>query len=562
MVPWLSRGAGRYLDAARHMRPRQIAARSRRLVPARLLSAAAGAPGAGGDITVALGLAVDPAPPSGAQPAPHVDERFRAFGHERAYGSPRFWTDGRDGLLFLFHLHAFAPLAAYTAGARTAEADAFWSRVLDSWLTENAAPRRPAWHPFPTSGRVMAWCAALGAGGWDTGLQARLRSSLWRQSTLLRRAVEDDIGGNHVLRNATALVFAGVCLGDSRAESKGLAVLERELPRQVLTDGGHEERSPAYHRAVLSDLEDVATLLQRARRPLPRRLSPAIERMRAWLAALAGPDARVPMFNDAWEIPPVASRSTDPLADLTDSGYVVLRHAGDQAILDVGPLCPSHLPPHAHADALSFVLWADGAPLVTDPGSFTYSGLERDAFRGTGAHATLEVDGADQCDFWGPFRAAHLPHVRRLRLDHGAEATILTAEHDGFRRLADPVTHRRTFCWLPGCGIVVADRLVCRAHHDVRTRLPLAPGVRLADGKVGPMAVAALGPGSPPRVVATRHSPYLGVAVSSSALERRFRARPGETFGWALLRPGAEAELDAGRLRVMRSGRQIVDTAV
>ena len=52
------------------------------------------------------------------------------------------------------------------------KADAFWSRVLESWLTENAVPRRPAWHPFPTSGRVMAWCAALGAGGWDPGLEA------------------------------------------------------------------------------------------------------------------------------------------------------------------------------------------------------------------------------------------------------------------------------------------------------------------------------------------------------------------------------------------------------
>jgi uncharacterized heparinase superfamily protein len=543
------------------MRLQQMAARPRRLVPPGVLSAGAGAPGAGGDMTAARGLAVDPAPPSGAQPAPHLDGTFRAFGCSRAHGSPSFWTDGSDGLQFLFHLHAFAALAAYTAGVRSAGADAFWSRALDSWLTANAVPHRPAWHPFPTSGRMMAWCAALAAGGWDRGLEARMRASLWRQATLLRRAVEHDIGGNHVLRNTAALVFAGICLGDRRAESRGLAMLERELPRQVLADGGHEERSPAYHQAVLSDLEDVAMLLQRAGRPHPPQLGPAIEGMRAWLAALAGPDGRVPMFNDAWEIPPVASRSTDAFVDLGESGYVVLRHGGDQAILDVGPLCPPHLPPHAHADALSFVLWADVTPLVTDPGSFTYAGPERDAFRGSAAHATLEVDGADQCDFWGAFRAAHLPHVRRLRLDRGPQATIVTAEHDGFRRLADPVTHRRTFCWLPGWGIVVADRLVCRAPHDVRTRLPLAPGTRLDDGKLGPLAVEALGSGSPPRVVATRHSPYLGTAVSSNALERRFQVRPGETFGWALLRPGAEAELDAGRLRVTLAGRRIVDTA-
>ena len=74
-----------------------------------------------------------------------------------------------------------------------------------------------------------------------------------------------------MLRNATALVFAGVCLGDSRAESKGVALLERELPRQVLADGGHEERSPAYHHAVLRDLEDVETLLAARRDARHRR---------------------------------------------------------------------------------------------------------------------------------------------------------------------------------------------------------------------------------------------------------------------------------------------------
>ena len=35
----------------------------------------------------------------------------------------------------------------------------------------------------------------------------------------------------------------------------------------------------------------------------------------------------------------------------------------------------------------------------------------------------------------------------------------LTASHDGYRRLSDPVRHTRTFVWLGQVGIVVVDRL-------------------------------------------------------------------------------------------------------
>ena len=66
-------------------------------------------------------------------------------------------------------------------------------------------------------------------------------------------------------------------------------------------------------------------------------------------------------------------------------------------------------PAHAHADALSFQLWADGRPVVVDPGMPTYdAGAERDWFRGTRAHSTVAIDG-DQFEPWGAFRSGPLP---------------------------------------------------------------------------------------------------------------------------------------------------------
>ncbi len=423
--------------------------------------------------------------------------------------------------------------------------------MLWDWLGACGRPGRIAWHPFPTSARLRAWCSALSAGGWDVALASGMRASLRRQSAVLRRSVEHDIGGNHVLHNGFALLTAGVCLKDPVGEAAALRLLAVELPRQLLADGGHEERSPAYHRELLEQADDAVVLLERAGRPVPAWLATAADRMRSWLEAVAGPDGDVPLLNDAWDGPDLDVRKRGPLSDLAESGYLVLRHGRDQALLDIGPMAPPHLPPHGHADALSFVLWIDGARVVVDRGSFSYAGPERGRFRGTAAHNTVTVAGRDQCDLWGPFRAAHMPRVRRLVTDASREAVKVVAEHDGYSRIG--VIHRRTFLWIPDCGIVVLDRLI-GTRRDAVSRLHLAPGIGLADGRVGPLGLHALGDGGPTLVDSDRHSPYLGTSMPACVVSRAAPQEAGSTFGWALLRPGHRAELSGDRVIVQRPG--------
>jgi uncharacterized heparinase superfamily protein len=510
---------------------------------------------------VAAGAGVDPAPQSGPCPAPEATGTFTAVGRTRRADAPGLWSDHRDGLLFSFHLHSFAELARYTAGERTATGDRSWAGLLERWLQECSTPAAPAWHPYPTSGRIIAWCAALSAGGWPADLESRAMASLAAQLRLLRRSVEHDIGGNHVLRNGAALAIGGLSLGDARALGRGLRVLEAELARQILADGGHEERSPSYHRAVLADLDDVARTLEAAGRAAPPWLDSARAAMRGWLTAVALPGGALPLLNDAWEGPPV-ERAAAPFADLADTGYVVLRHGDDQAVLDVGPVAPPHLPPHAHADVLSFVLWIDGSPVVVDPGTFAYEGPERGAFRGTAAHATVQVDGSDQCDLWGPFRAAHMPATTRLVTERRDGMVVVAAEHDGYARLDDPVRHRRTFCWLPGEGLVVVDRLLSRRPHEAVSRLPLAPGLAPAGDRLGPLEVTPLGAGGPVTVTPARYAPYLGTAVPSHTLARAGAGPPGAAWGWALLRPGATAALQDRVVEVRRRDGSTVSAEV
>jgi hypothetical protein len=306
----------------------------------------------------------------------------------------------------------------------------------------------------------------------------------------------------------------------------------------------------------------VQALLRQAHRPAESWLDETVVRMQRWLAAVAGPDGRLPLLNDAWEGPAVERTADDTLIDLSDTGYLALRADGLQTVLDLAPVAPRHLPPHAHADVLSFVLWADGRPLVVDPGVPSYSGPDRDWFRSTRAHNTVEVDGQDQCEFWGAFRAAHMPKVRRLRLDVREEIVVVSAEHNGYRRLSDPVTHRRTFAWIPDAGLVVIDRLVSTEAHETASFLHLAPGAEFRDGQIHRMRVLTLG-GEPDLTVEDGHyAPFLGTIESTQTLVRRRRVEPGRLWGWGILREGTTASLGGDVLRVDRPGRAAIELAV
>ncbi len=546
------------LNAARHMRAGQLVGRLRRLVPPAALAARLAPDPPPAYAPHARHLGVDDAPQSGRVEPPDVDGVFRAVGCSRPFGSPDFWTATADGLLFLFHLHGFAPLADYAAGPRSPDGDAFWARVTESWLDSFARPSTPAWHPYPTSLRVIAWSAALsGIDHWPSSLRERLGGELWRQSRYLRRCVEHDIGGNHVIKNAVAMVLGGATCGDQSLLAAGRRVLRRAVARQFLPDGGHEERSTSYHRVVVGDLRDAAAALERATGNSPEWLTAAIAGAERWLQALAGPGGLLPLLNDAWEGPALRRTATEAVIHLRESGYVVLRSGRDQAVLDVGRICPPHLPPHAHADVGSFVLWADGAPVVVDPGAFIYTGPERNRFRGTAAHNTVEVDGEDQCVFWGDFRAGRQPRVGASPPRLIGDAVVVHVWHDGYGRLADPVRHERTFVWCPGDGLVVADVLRAKEPHRVRSSLDHGPrDLEGAVGSAGPLRVMPLGlnAGVDARPGVGAYAPHLGAQRPSRRTELRAEVGPGDPFGWSLLRAGATAEiLTATELVVRRS---------
>ena len=335
-------------------------------------------------------------------------------------------------------------------------------RLISTWIEAHPPRDGDAWHPYPLSTRVGNWVAALTL--LPDLASPELSSSLWRQLQRLRVNVEDDVLGNHVVRNARALVLGGTSFGAPDLTRRGIELLRRELPEQILRDGGHYERSPSYHLVVLRDLLEIQSASPHSW------LADAIERMRVFAAALARPDGAPALFNDGTVDAPLLDLPEAPegLAVFDQSGFVVVRDGPLWLAFRCGPPSPAFLPAHAHADALSFHLWWRGRPVLVDPGTFTYEpGADRDWSRSTRAHSTVCVDGRDQFRLWGAFRSGPLPKVNlRYARDRAIEASVV---------LPGRLRHVRRIEWTDD-EVWVYDELEGKGRHRVESRLVWAPG--------------------------------------------------------------------------------------
>jgi hypothetical protein len=113
-----------------------------------------------------------------------------------------------------------------------------------------------------------------------------------------------------------------------------------------------------------------------------------------------------------------------------------------------------------------------------DPGTYAYAAdpAFRDHFRGTGAHSTIDVDGQGQAQPSGPFGWRQRPAARLRRFVSTPAFDLADASHDAFRRLRDPIVHRRRVVFVKSPGYwVIADDLVGAEEHQIELRFQFAP---------------------------------------------------------------------------------------
>lgn len=428
------------------------------------------------------------------------EDRVCFLNESRSMGRPWDWTAEDMPLLWRFHLHYFDYLHLLDETERR--------DLCRRWIAAHPMGRGVGWHPYPTSLRIVNWCKYLGAGA-----PPDVEDSLYQQGGYLARNLEAYLSGNHLLENARALAFAGCYFGDAGEAGewleKGLGILRRELPAQVLADGGHYERSPMYHGLVLEACLDLLNVLpgDRQERALLRETA---GRMLGFLRGVTHPDGCIALFNDAavdgvpspgrlydyaHRIGGISLRRPEHSSSIEtfpQSGFYRYREEPFTLMLDAGTIGPSHQPAHGHAGCFSYELSVRDRRVVTDTGVHSYApGKLRGYCRGTRSHNTVAVDGVDQAEMWGAFRVARRfePRVDRVEL---ADTTFrFSGEFDGYADLVgDDIVHRRELrCDGPSKSLRVRDRLLGRGRHCAVSRLHLHPDIAVFENGPGQLGL-------------------------------------------------------------------------
>ncbi len=391
------------------------------------------------------------------------------IGRRRKNGDPLWKYNLHYGEWALTLVHAF--LATGEARFRNTLIG-----LIDDWIKNHRVGQSPGWEPYPISRRLLAWSrvglAMKEDNTWQAFWRSKLAPSLAQQAAVLGKNLEHDLANNHLVSNYRALAWMGLMF-PGWPEAKewcdvGLGGLWEEMRRQVLSDGVHNERSISYHTIVLQDLLETWWLARQTGVTVPEDVQPTLISMLQFLADTRTPDGAWPMVNDSVPDYPInpesmliagtrifgekewlarseeregTKMSGGRMASFPDAGYVVLRdNAQSYLFFDAGPMGSDSMSGHGHADALSFILYGGGRPLIVDPGVYSYHDLKwRDYFRSMSVHNTVTIDKTDPCVFWGPFRVAYPP---RARLLEWSENHVM-GEHEGYRRLKKPVLHRR-----------------------------------------------------------------------------------------------------------------------
>ena len=383
--------------------------------------------------------------------------------------------------------------------------------------------------------------------GWD-GVQGlfdqnelALKQIWWHQTYLAGFRSRGSSANNHVVAEAAGQLVAALAFPwfeESTAWADEAArLLRQELANNTFPSGVNRELAFDYHGLVaeLGLISGVEADL--AGRPLPDATWRSLGRMLDVAAACLDCGLRAPRQGDSdegralviaspesnrWEAllalgrplfgasewwppaqPGVASTLLPALArhrslpdrpasrpwHFADAGITIFRSepTGRPEIwcrCDSGPHGFLSIAAHAHADALSIEVRHGGTDILTDPGTYCYSGDPpfRRYFRSTIGHNTLEVLGRDQSISGGPTIWIRHAESRLMSLEFSPDGDKgrWVAEHYGYRTLDPAVTHRRTVQFHGGQRLIeISDEIDGADGAPVRLAFHLGPDVEV-----------------------------------------------------------------------------------
>jgi hypothetical protein len=359
---------------------------------------------------------------------------------------------------------------------------------------------------------------------------------------------------NHYLSDVVGLLWLGIMLPELAAAKRwrdfGMREILREMEVQILADGADFESSTGYHRFVLELFLYSFILCRTNQIEIPERYWRTLHAMLTYVRAYLRPDGRAPLIGDtdSGQVLPITKRDADDHSNLlaigasvlndsrfkldesgaipeellwvtgpegvrayqelpvnrddcistefADAGTYILRDNDLYLLFNTSGCGAKGRGSHGHNDVLSIELAACGTPFILDPGTYVYrSDLnERNLFRSTAYHSTLEVDGCEQNTICAdlPFVIGNEAQPRVVAWETNDERDHVIAEHYGYSRLDQPITHRRRVDFDKKQRVwIVEDNVIGSGEHVFKFRFHIAPGLESSRGETGTVTIAS-----------------------------------------------------------------------
>jgi len=430
--------------------------------------------------------------------------------------------------------------------------------LVQSWLAESGAWHPVAWRSDVAATRVLAWIVhfdEIAGRETDRALRRAMLASIAAQIRHLARVAAWELAGAARLRALKGLLAGSVALGGpERRIARAMRALERELPSQILPDGGHRTRSPSVQLQVLRDLIDIRAVLRGAKLEVPGTVQQTIERMAPMLRFFRHGDRRLALFNNSVEEDAVLVDLVLTRSDTRGHAPSQAPHAGFQrlqagqslVLVDVGKPPPRGFDGEAHAGLLSFELSQGRDRIVVNCGG--YRGPKpawRSVARASAAHSVLVVDDTNAVEIQADGSIGRAPgSVRCERAEEGGHQWI-AASHDGYRRRFGVSYARELYLSADGDDIRGEDRLTGLPGVVFAVRFHLHPAVAASLAEDGSGALLRLPSGTAWRLRANGaelsldDSIYLGSGELRKTQQVVLSGRTGPngaTVRWAIRR--------------------------
>lgn len=425
-------------------------------------------------------------------------------------------SDGSD-IRIVWELNRLAHLIAFGRAYKLTGDERYTTAFMDQlrdWSEQNPYGRGPNWQcAMEVALRAINLIAAFEFFRPSPQLDTQFLLHLFQQhGNYIRRNLEFSYiaTSNHYLSDVAGLLWLGVMLPALRDADGwrdfGLKEMLREMDKQVLPDGADFESSTGYHRFVTELFLYSFWLCRENGIEIEKRYWDKLYAMLRYIRAYVRPDGFAPLIGDtdSGQFLPLEQRRGDDHAYVleigarvfddpslrepdTDSrafphaGTYIMRHEDLYLCFNASDAGIDGRGSHGHNDALSIEVAAGGSAFIVDPGTCIYTGDldKRHQFRSTAYHSTVKIDGVEQNTIERdmPFVIGNEARPRVLLW----ETDKIVAEHYGYQRLKNPVTHRRTVIFekLERSWLIEDEFLGDAVEHDFEVWFHFAPGLEV-----------------------------------------------------------------------------------